>query len=95
MQIKSAFGQAFKKVRNTKNLTQEDFGIVSSRTYVSTLERGLKSVTLEKLVELSSVIDVHPITLLCLTYMEDDKTLNPQNLLMNISKELTDFAENK
>lgn len=38
-------------------LTQEDFGLVSNRTYLSALERGLKSPTIDKLQEIAQVID--------------------------------------
>jgi len=51
-----------------RGLTQEDFGLVSSRTYLSGLERGLKSPTLGKLEQIASVMQVHPLTLLALTY---------------------------
>jgi len=64
MNINEAFGIALKKARKSKNKTQEDFALVSSRTYISSLERGLKSITIEKLEEISAVIGVHPLTLL-------------------------------
>lgn len=64
MDLKQAFGQALKEIRTEKGLTQEDFSIVSSRTYLSMLERGLKSPTLEKIEEICSVLGVHPIALL-------------------------------
>lgn len=57
-----------KAVREIRGLTQEDFGLVSSRTYLSGLERGLKSPTLGKLEQIASVMQVHPLTLLALTY---------------------------
>ena len=72
METKIAFGLALKKIRKDKGLTQEDFGDVSSRTYLSTLERGMKSITLEKLNSLAQVLGVHPLSLLLLTYMNVD-----------------------
>lgn len=53
-----------KTIRKARGLSQEDFSDVSSRTYMSTLERDLKSPTLNKLVELCEVMEVHPLTLL-------------------------------
>jgi len=73
MDIKLAFGLALKKARKVRNLTQEDFGIVSSRTYVSTVERGIKSITIDKLEDFSNVLNVHPLTLLSLAYIQNDK----------------------
>ena len=71
--LRKAFGKALRTLRKTKSLTQEDFALVSSRTYLSTLERGMKSPTLEKIDALSEVLGVHPLTLLSLCYqhMED------------------------
>ena len=53
-------------------MSQEAFSDVSSRTYMSTLERDLKSPTLHKLTELCEVMAVHPLTLLTLAYAGDD-----------------------
>jgi hypothetical protein len=52
-------------------LSQEAFSDVSSRTYMSTLERDLKSPTIHKLAELCEVMEVHPLTLLTLAYAGD------------------------
>ena len=68
MTLRQALALAIKALRKAKNLTQEDFGIVSSRTYLSTLERGLKSPTLDKLEDISNVLGVPPLSLLLLTY---------------------------
>jgi len=38
--------------------------VVSSRTYLSSLERALKSPTIDKLEEISGVLNVSPATLL-------------------------------
>ncbi len=64
------FASGLKKLRNARGLSQEDFGLVSSRTYVSSLERGLKSPTLSKVDDLSEVLGVHPLILLTLSYTE-------------------------
>lgn len=53
-------------------MSQEAFSDVSSRTYMSTLERDLKSPTLHKLTELCEIMEVHPLTLLTLAYAGDD-----------------------
>lgn len=69
MKTKLAFGKSLKKLRKAKKVTQEDFSIVSSRTYISMLERGQKSPTLEKVEALAKVLKIHPVSLLYLTYM--------------------------
>lgn len=66
MNQRQALAAALKTVRKNRRLTQEDFGLVSSRTYLSTLERGLKSPTLDKLQEIAEVMAVHPASLVLL-----------------------------
>ncbi|MBB5502198.1 helix-turn-helix domain-containing protein [Paraburkholderia sp. MM5384-R2] len=70
MRSNAAFGKALKQLRQVAEVTQEDFGLVSSRTYISTVERGLKSPTLGKIEQLADVLGVHPLTLLTAAYME-------------------------
>lgn len=64
MEGKFAFGEALRRARKGRQLSQEAFSEISSRTYLSTLERGLKSPTLEKIEAIASVLEVHPLTLL-------------------------------
>ncbi|MCW5299414.1 XRE family transcriptional regulator [Herbaspirillum lusitanum] len=68
MKLREGFAEALRETRKQRQLTQEDFSNVSSRTYLSSLERGMKSPTLDKLEEIASVIGVHPVTLLAMTY---------------------------
>jgi len=73
MTLRKGFAKALRIVRKHKNLTQEDFSEVSSRTYLSTLERGMKSPTLDKVEDLASVLGIHPATLLLLAYSKSEK----------------------
>lgn len=89
---RNQFGIALRAVRKARGLSQEAFGLQSSRTYVSTLERGLKSPTLNKLDELAEVMGVHPITLLILAYADQDRS-NATNLLQTVTSELALIRE--
>lgn len=91
MDIKSAFGIALKRARTSKKLTQEDFNDVSSRTFISSLERGKKSITLEKLDSLSKVLNIHPVTLLSMAYVLMSKNDDIEQLSENIKAELYEF----
>ena len=72
MAAKHTLSEALKTIRKARGLSQEAFSDVSSRTYMSTLERALKSPTLNKLAELCEVMEIHPLTLLTLAYAGDD-----------------------
>jgi len=88
MDLIKAFGAALRDVRVRRELTKEDFSVVSSRTYLSTLERRLKGPTLEKIAQLSGVLRVHPLTLIAETFLHEDPTLTPEVLLNQVRVEL-------
>ena len=85
-----SLAKALKAVRKARGLSQEAFSDVSSRTYMSTLERDLKSPTLSKLAELCEVMEVHPLTLLTLAY-SGDNTHKVDQLLQQIQLELREI----
>ena len=55
-------------MRKACGLTQEDFDEVSSRVYVSALERGVKQPTLPKVDALAMRLGMHPLSVLALAY---------------------------
>lgn len=81
------FAQALRLVRRARQLTQEDFSLASSRTYVSMLERGERSPTLSKIGELSEVLAVHPLTLMSLAYCSPATPNELNKLLERIRRE--------
>ena len=83
----NSLAKALKIVRKARGLSQEAFSDVSSRTYMSTLERDLKSPTLNKLAELCEVMEIHPLTLLTLAYAGDDAR-QAEQLLAQVRQEL-------
>lgn len=89
-----SLAKALKTVRKARGLSQEAFSDVSSRTYMSTLERDLKSPTLHKLAELCEVMDVHPLTLLTLAYAGNSETQADQ-LLVQVQKELQEIIKQR
>lgn len=66
----SKFSKALRTARAAHGTPQDAFDLVSSRTYVSALERGLKSPTLPKIDELAGVLAIHPLTLVTLSYVD-------------------------
>ncbi|RQV09080.1 XRE family transcriptional regulator [Burkholderia cenocepacia] len=87
MAAKDSLATAIRTVRKARGLSQEAFSDVSSRTYMSSLERNLKSPTLHKLTELCEVMEVHPLTLLTLAYA-GDSTRKADQLLAQVRQEL-------
>lgn len=92
MTLKNSFPAALKTVRKARGLSQEAFSDVSSRTYLSSLERGLKSPTLNKIAELCAVMDVHPLTLLTLAYAGSG-TKKADQLFAQVRQELESLGK--
>ena len=87
MNLRQSLATAIRTVRKNKGLTQEDFGVVSSRTYLSSLERGLKSPTVDKLEEIAEVLGMHPATILLLAYAVQAPSSERDSLINDITKE--------
>lgn len=92
MSSKQAFAKALRLARDSKGLTQEDFSNVSSRTYISSLERALKSPTLEKVDMIAETLKIHPLTLLTLTYLGKSKSNKLEKLLDKVSKQVSSLS---
>lgn len=90
MEYRQALGSSLRKIRLSRGLGQESFVEVSGRTYISELERGLKGVTVEKLIEIAGLLDVHPLTVLLDSFCLCDE-VTPERLLDEIAKELEEL----
>ena len=87
-----SFARALRAVRAAKGLPQEAFALVSSRTYISALERGIKQPTINKVVELSEVCEVHPLTLLTLSFCRTGRRAEIEQLLALTRAELGELG---
>jgi transcriptional regulator with XRE-family HTH domain len=85
---RKAFGLALKQIRTTKGMSQESFANVSSRTYVSTLERGEYSPTVEKVEQLADHMGVHSLTLLFQTFLNRNPDIDFEKLNARVRDEL-------
>lgn len=91
MAAKNSLAKALKTVRKARGLSQEAFSDVSSRTYLSSLERDLKSPTLNKLAELCEVMEIHPVTLVALAYGGDAKGVDM--LVERVRREIAELKD--
>lgn len=67
MSLKTSFAAVLKAMRLARGLSQKKLAEVSSRTYVSKLERGQSSPTLEMITALSAPLGVSPLTFIAMT----------------------------
>jgi transcriptional regulator with XRE-family HTH domain len=89
--LRSCFGQALRAARKYRSMPQEGLEVVSSRTYISSLERGLKSPTLDKVEQIASALHLHPLSLHCYTYVRNRSVAEQRELLRTIRKELREL----
>ena len=95
MNVTQAFAKALRQARRAHGLTQEHFSEVSSRTYVSSLERGKKSPTIEKIDVLASAMEIHPLTLMLLTYLIKSNQSEQSAIVQQVSLELNRLLKSK
>ena len=87
MELKKAFGLAVRDIRLSKGLPQEALG--PSQPFVSDLERGMKSPSLEKIHELASSLGIHPSTLFIYCCIKADEVKGPkEDILARVKDEL-------
>jgi transcriptional regulator with XRE-family HTH domain len=94
-QTQNNIGIAIRLARRGKAMSQEDFSLVSSRTYLSSLERGLKSPTLNKLDELATALGIHPLTMLTMAYLDVHDHDSITALFSKVRLEMTSMLRKK
>lgn len=77
------FGEVISELRRNAGFSQEALGYRAGvhRTYVSQLERGLKSPTLAVLIKLATALEVKPSRILMLLESSLNEVPNPQGFL--------------
>jgi transcriptional regulator with XRE-family HTH domain len=91
--MRYAFGKALRDLRRAQGLTQEDFAAVSSRTYLSALERGKKSPTLDKVHDLAGAIGVHLLSVLTVAFLYAQNDNDLDGLLQRVRNEVTTLLD--
>lgn len=86
--MRDAFAKALRTARKAHGFTQEDLAEVSSRTYVSILERGQKSPTLNKMNDIAEAMGIHLMSLIALTYLNHKNGGDLDELLKKVHDEV-------
>src|SRR5437899_1416308 len=96
--LKDRFGEALQALRRSKGKSQEALDVIH-RTYLSELERGLKSPTLETIVRLAEALEVPPAYLVALATSPTSETppssarVGPLDLAAILSRALPTAAD--
>lgn len=90
MSLKTSFAKVLRTIRGKRSLSQRDFAS-TSRTYLSKLEGGRSSITLDKLDQVSQGLGLSPLTLLTLTLAEESGKPSTE-LIANVHAEIKSLA---
>lgn len=68
------FGENLKRIRIDKRISQEKLALISSldRTYISSVERGKRNISLINIIKISKSLNIHPSALLNLESFQDE-----------------------
>ncbi|MBF5037948.1 helix-turn-helix transcriptional regulator [Methylophilus sp. 13] len=88
MDFDKAFGKAVKDIRISRGLTQEFFTDISSRTHISRLELGQSGATLNFINKIAAALNVHPLTIISLAYLNTGNITDLSELQNVVKKDI-------
>jgi transcriptional regulator with XRE-family HTH domain len=92
MSVKNAVAVVLKAMRKARGLSQKNLAEVSSRTYVSKLERGQSSPTLEMMSTLSYPLGLSPLGLVALS-LATETGQSIRSLINHAESEVEELAQ--
>lgn len=91
MFLRLAIGKALKEFRISRGIAQNELG--GGQGQVSNLERGIGTLTVEKLDDIAGKLDVHPLAILAKGYLLLGETDDAESLIMNIKSDLEELSQ--
>lgn len=90
LELKRAIGNSIKSYRLKREISQESLG--PSQPYISNLEAGRGSTSLDKIEQMADVLGVHPISIIVAGYLTSNEHANKEQLLERIQTELAEIG---
>jgi transcriptional regulator with XRE-family HTH domain len=90
LELKRAIGNSIKSYRLKREISQESLG--PSQPYISNLEAGRGSASLDKIEQMADVLGVHPISIIVAGYLTSNEHANKEQLLERIQTELAEIG---
>lgn len=88
MDLRGGLGRSLRLIRKARGMAQEQLSDVAARSYLSEIERGIKSPTVEKIDVLARTMNVHPLTVLTIAYLGQLHEQDLEALQKKINKEV-------
>lgn len=86
LELKRALGTVVRSYRLARDLPQEGLG--PSQPYISNLEAGRGSASLDKIEQMAEILAIHPLSLITAAYISSTVDLSADELLNQIREEL-------
>lgn len=84
--LKRALGAVLREYRVKRKIAQEGMG--PSQSYISNLESGRWSPSLDKIEQMAAVLGIHPATIILAGYIKAGEQTTPEELIERIQSEL-------
>lgn len=90
LELKQAIGTSIKSYRLKRNIPQESLG--PSQPYISNLEAGRGSASIDKIEQMADVLGVHPMSIIFAGYLTSNENSNKDDLFERIRMELAEIG---
>ncbi|PCR97380.1 transcriptional regulator [Pseudomonas fluorescens] len=90
LELKRAIGTSIKSYRLKRDIPQESLG--PSQPYISNLEAGRGSASIDKIEQMADVLGVHPMSIIVAGYLTSSEDANKDHLLERIRIELAEIG---
>ncbi|WP_411960381.1 helix-turn-helix domain-containing protein [Pseudomonas mandelii] len=90
LELKRAIGTSVKAYRLKKNIPQESLG--PSQPYISNLEAGRGSASIDKIEQMADVLGIHPMSIIFAGYLTSNEGATKENLFERIRTELAEIG---
>ncbi|WP_460151867.1 helix-turn-helix domain-containing protein [Pseudomonas sp. S2_B07] len=90
LEFKRAIGTSIKSYRLKRDIPQESLG--PSQPYISNLEAGRGSASIDKIEQMADVLGVHPMSIIFAGYLTSHEDANKEQLFERIRIELAEIG---
>lgn len=90
MELKRAIGSTIRSFRLKRDIPQETLG--PSQPYISNLEAGRGSASIDKIEQMADVLGVHPMSIIFAGYLSSNVDTNQEELFERIRVELAEIG---
>jgi transcriptional regulator with XRE-family HTH domain len=89
-ELKRALGASLRSYRLKRDVSQESLG--PSQPYISNLEAGRGSASIDKIEQMALILGVHPVSIILAGYLGSSEEADTEGVLNRIHSELREIG---